>query len=402
MRTSPLLLVMAALAAGPGSTFAQRPAEQDLVWPLPPEPPRVRYVGQLSTEADIGKSEGFFSRMRNRMAGTQSAMLGVQRPHDVHVDGGDRFFVSDGARGKVVLFSGDSQSATVIGEGGAGNLRKPMGLGGDGNGTVYVSDASGARVVAFDRDGEYLRAYGGQDVLLNPVDVSVDVARDRLYVVDSYLHQVVAFSIETGEVVHRIGKDLDDLAAKREALAGLWEGGTHGARPDETVTEETPEEPESHAGTQPRDLVGNRGGDEGEFRYPAFVATAPDGTLYVTDQMNFRVQAFNPDGTFKRQIGRIGRTPGSFSRPKGIGVDTEGHVYVADGLFNNVQVFDDQGQLLLVFAKVGVDEGELYLPLGLQVDNENRVYIADRYNNRIQVFELLGPDEVAAGTPPNG
>jgi hypothetical protein len=41
--------------------------------------------------------------MKNSLAGTQSSVLGVQRPHDVYVDGGTRFFVSDGARGKVVL-----------------------------------------------------------------------------------------------------------------------------------------------------------------------------------------------------------------------------------------------------------------------------------------------------------
>jgi DNA-binding beta-propeller fold protein YncE len=392
MRMSHTLLALVALTCGPGAVEAQRLAEQELVWPLPPEPPRIRYVGQVSSEADVGKSEGFFSRMRNRLAGTQSSVLGIQRPHDVYVDGGTRFFVSDGARGKVVLFNKDDQTATVIGDGGLGNLRKPMGLGVDGLGTVYVADASGSRVVAFDRDGTYLRAYGGEQLLLNPVDVAVDRERDRLHVVDSYLHQVVTFSIASGDVVSRIGRDLDDLAAKREALAGVWEGGIHGARADEAAAE-----PASHAGTQPRDLVGNRGDGPGEFRYPAFVATAPDGTLYVSDQMNFRVQAFGPDGAFLRQVGQIGRTPGSFSRPKGIGVDSAGHLYVADGLFNNVQVFDPEGRLLLVFGKIGANEGELYLPLGVQIDAADRIYVADRFNNRIQVFEFLGLEGGAAG-----
>lgn len=389
MRMSRWAPAAVAMTLWAGPALAQRPAEQELVWPLPPEQPRIRYVGQLSDESDIGKSVGFFSKMKNKLAGTQSSVLGVQRPHDVYVDGGTRFFVSDGARGKVVLFNADNESATVIGQGGAGNLRKPMGVGGDGRGTVYVADASGSRVVAFDRDGEYVAAYGGESVLLNPADVAVDSERGQLYVVDSYLHQVVAFSLETGEVLFKIGKDVDDLAEKREALGAVWQGGIHGAEPDGEVEGST-----THAGTMPRDLVENRGGEGGEFRYPAFIATAPDGTIYVTDQMNFRVQAFTPEGEFIRQVGQIGRTPGSFSRPKGIGVDQEGHVYVADGLFNNVQVFSAEGQLLLVFGQIGVDEGEMYLPLGLQVDLENRVYVADRYNNRIQVFQFLGADDV--------
>ena len=390
MRKSPLLLASLALALGAGPALSQRLAEQELTWPLPPEAPRVRYVGWVSTEADIGKSEGFLSRMRNRLAGTQGSVLGVQRPHDVHVDSGTRFFVSDGARGKVVLLNKETQAATVIGNGGAGNLRKPMGLGGDGQGTVYVADASGSRVVAFDRDGNFLRAYGGELVLLNPVDVAVDVERDLLYVVDSYLHQVVAFSIASGEVIGFIGKDVDELAEKRRTLAEAGTTGAHGGAAGAADDEST-----SHAGTQAGDLVGNRGGEAGEFRYPGFVAVAPDGTLYVTDQMNFRVQAFSPDGAFLRSIGQIGRTPGSFSRPKGIAVDTQGHLYVADALFNNIQVFDEQGQLLLVFGKVGSGEGEMYLPLGLHADGEDVIYVADRFNNRIQMFQFLGGDPVA-------
>lgn len=393
MRSFPWRLVTLLIVVGAVPLTAQRPAEQAIVWPLPPEQPRIQYVGQLSTEADIGKSEGFFSRMTNRLAGTKSSVIGLQRPHDVYVDDGTRFFVSDGARGKVLLFNSDTHEATIIGEGGAGNLRKPMGLGGDGRGTVYVADASGSRVVAYDRDGVYLNAYGGEEVLHNPVDVAADADRGLLHVVDSYLHQVVTFSIETGEVLNRIGRHVDDLAAKRTALGEVWEGGIHGAVPDAPV-----EGPTSHAGTMPRDLVGNRGSAEGEFRYPAFVAVAPNGRIYVSDQMNFRIQAFSPEGEFVHQVGQIGRTPGSFSRPKGIGVDSEGHVYVADGLFNNVQVFDADGRLLIVFGKVGVGEGEMYLPLGLHVDARNRVFVADRFNDRIQVFQYLPVGEVVAGS----
>ncbi|MDH3272102.1 MAG: 6-bladed beta-propeller [Gemmatimonadota bacterium] len=391
-----LLPVALPLCLAPAPADGQRLWDQEIVWPLPPEEPRVRYVGWVATEADIGKSEGFLSNLRNRLSGTRSAVVGMQRPHDVHMDGGTRLFVSDGAKGKVVLFNLDTHEATVIGNGGVGNLRKPMGLGGDGAGTVYVSDASGSRVVAYDRDGQYLRAYGGEAILLNPTDVAVDTERDRLYVADSYLHQVVVFSVESGDLLGRIGKDVDDLAAKREALRGAWEGGIHAALPDAEIPE-----PASHAGTQPRDLVGNRGGEPGELRYPGFVAVAPDGTLYVTDQMNFRVQAFGPDGSFLRQIGSIGRTPGSFSRPKGVAVDSEGHLYVADALFNNVQVFDADGRLLLVFGRIGAGAGDLYLPLGMQVDGANRIYIADRYNNRIQIFQFLGTPRVADGEDPN-
>jgi DNA-binding beta-propeller fold protein YncE len=378
------------LAGVPGQAVGQRPAEKDLVWPLPPESPKVRFVGQLSNEQDVGKKLGFFARLRNALSGTRGSVIGVQRPHDVQVDGGDRFFVSDGARGKLVVFKTDQRQAFIVGEEGAGYLRKPLGLGGDGRGTIYVADGSGARVVAFDREGRYLRAYGGEHQLLNPADVAVDADRDRLYVADSYLHQVVVFSISSGEVVQHIGRDDDDLAAKREALTGMWQGGMHGARAESAEAGGHP----TDDGTPRRDLELNRGGGPGEFRYPAFVAVSPDGTVYVTDQMNFRVQAFDATGKFIRVIGGIGDGPGYFARPKGVGVDGEGHLYVADGAFNNVQIFNADGQLLLVFSGMGTDEGQLYLPLGLSIDGTNHVYVADRYNNRVQVYQFM-----AGGAP---
>ena len=400
-----LALALVALLASPG--HAQRPATRDIVWPEPPETPRIRYVGQLNNEKDVGKTLGFFSKMKGALAGNSGeSFLSIERPHDVYVLDGTRFFVTDGAIGKLVLFDTEARSAKVVGESGEGQLSKPMGLGGAPAGTVYVADATQDRVVAFDRDGNFVRSYGGPQHFMNPVDVATDRERDRLYVVDSYLHQVLLFSLTTGEFMGLIGRDEDDLQAKRRRFAGVWSGGVHGASDDDdgTPPDSVPEEVD--ISREPRDLVLNRGIDPGEFRYPAFVAVGPDGHIYVTDQMNFRLQAFDTDGVFLREIGAQGLTPGSFARPKGVAVDTEGHIYVADAAFNNIQIFDADGQLLLNFADGGVDEGQVFLPLGIEIDAQNRIYVADRYNNRIQVYQYLhvqeGGETSGADAPPDG
>jgi DNA-binding beta-propeller fold protein YncE len=381
----------------------QRPASTDVTWPLPPEQPRIRYVGTLQTERDIGKRESFFKRFKNKVVGDAQEVLGVQRPHDIYVEDGKRFYVSDGARSKVVVFDSDTQSAWILGETGNGFLKKPMGLGGDGNGTVYVADASGDLVVAFDRDGNFVAAYGGEAYLHNPADVAVNVELDRLYVVDSFLHQVVMFSISTGEYLGTVGKSEGDLEAKRSALRGIWDGGSHGAMtPEEQAAIETeaveaaevegngqPGDPHDPEVSEPRDLVENRGSGPGEFRYPAFITIGPEGSVYVTDQMNFRVQVFDSNGNYLTEIGKLGDVPGTFARPKGVAVDSEGHIYVADGAFGNIQIFDARGRLLLVFAQQGMGEADLWLPLGIHIDSQDRLYAADRYHNRIQLYQYL-------------
>ena len=42
------------------------------------------------------------------------------------------------------------------------------------------------------------------------------------------------------------------------------------------------------------------------------IAVAKDGTVYVADGTNHRIQAFKPDGTFIRQFGSFGTGPGEF------------------------------------------------------------------------------------------
>ena len=153
--------------------------------------------------------------------------------------------------------------------------------------------------------------------------------------------------------------------------------------------------------TEPRDLVENRGSKPGELRYPGFVAVGRDGTVYVSDGMNFRVQMFDRAGRTAGQFGRLGDGPGSFARPKGLGVDSEGHVYVVDAAFNNVQVFDRGGRLLLAFGAMGRGDGQLWLPLGMYVDAHDRIYVCDRFNNRVQVYQYL-PEAAPTSRPVAG
>lgn len=156
-----------------------------------------------------------------------------------------------------------------------------------------------------------------------------------------------------------------------------------------------------HASSESSDLVENRGVGEGEFRYPAFVATGPDGRVYVSDGMNFRIQAFGPQGDFLFQFGRHGDTPGSFARPKGLAVDSEGHVYVVDAAFNNVQIFDNEGRLLMAFAGIGGGDGTLWMPLGITIDPQDRIMVADRFNDRLQVYQYLSvPEPIPAASTP--
>jgi DNA-binding beta-propeller fold protein YncE len=136
--------------------------------------------------------------------------------------------------------------------------------------------------------------------------------------------------------------------------------------------------------------VGRRGAGPGEFNFPTAVAVGPNGRVYVTDTMNYRVEVFDADLTFVSTFGTLGVRPGQFRRPKGIAVDGDNVVYVVDSDFNNFQMFTSDGETLMWVGELGERPGQMQLPAGIAVDRtRRRIFVTEQVNQRIQVFERL-------------
>ena len=131
----------------------------------------------------------------------------------------------------------------------------------------------------------------------------------------------------------------------------------------------------------------------GTFYEPWGIAVGPDGTVYVADTWNNRIQSFTPDGKFIRMWGvsGTGETPFAFWGPRGLAVDSKGQVYVTDTGNKRVVVFTANGEHVTQFGASGAEPIHLNEPVGLAIDKEGKVYVADTWNQLIQVFVPL-PD----------
>lgn len=135
--------------------------------------------------------------------------------------------------------------------------------------------------------------------------------------------------------------------------------------------------------------------EAGNFFTAHQVAVGPDGTIFVLDAGNFRVQAFSADGTFLTSWGAQGAEAGQFNDPWGIAADEE-YVYVADTWNHRIQKFSYDGEFILSFGQYGSlgngdnNDDQFYGPRNIVLLNDNRLLIADTGNHRVQVYDRDG------------
>lgn len=131
---------------------------------------------------------------------------------------------------------------------------------------------------------------------------------------------------------------------------------------------------------------GAPGASDGQFNNASFLATGPDGSVYVSDASNNRVQKFTADGAFLLSFGTAGSGAGQFNGPTGIGVGPDGSVYVADGGNNRVERFDANGGFLSQWGTPGSGDGQFQGPTGIGVGPDGSVYVGDAGNARVERF----------------
>lgn len=317
-------------ARGGEGLFVSDPA-LSLVWPLPPDTPRIRYFRTINGPEDF-RREGRPSRLMRWVVGEGEAELPLRAPYGVTADGEGRVWAADPEAHAVHVFDLAERQADYLLTAGEQMLVSPVGLAYDSERQwLYVSDTGLNQVFVLDRQGRLLGTRDPGEDFSRPAGMALD-SSGRLYVADALRGRVEVFSPE-GEHLRSFG--------------------------------------------------------EGTLYRPANLAVDPAGQVYVVDSLNFRIVVFTPEGDVRATLGAIGDGPGSFARPRGVAVDSQGHIYVSDAAFDNIQIFDMAGNLLLFWGGVGKEPGKFNMPAGLFFDGEDRLYVADMYNRRIQIFEYL-------------
>ncbi|HEX4931701.1 MAG TPA: SMP-30/gluconolactonase/LRE family protein [Gemmatimonadaceae bacterium] len=325
---------------------AHTPPKSEVVWPQPPEKPRIRFVRALSSQAAL--DTGGFSAVARALTGDRTGLT-LRNPMGLVLsDDGHLLFVADGILRRIVVVDLVRNEMGVFAP--DQPLGTPFGIALDADGSVYVADSENHEVHVFDKDGNTLRVYGRGD-LVRPTGLALDRARRLVYVVDtanqgSDAHGVVVFHADTGQVLRRLGDQ---------------DGG------------------------------GRRGDAPGQFYFPTYLTLDEGSNVYVCDTLNFRIQVFTPDGALVRLIGEAGDGPGTLNKAKGLAFDGFGNLYVVDSGHGVVQLFNRQDQLLLSFGGFAPDLLEYFdSPSAIAIDpRTNHIYVANTAAPRVNVYELI-------------
>lgn len=216
-------------------------------------------------------------------------------------------------------------------------LLAPYALAVDRDDNIFVTDQKLGVIAVFDRDGDfrkYIGHFGGQETLFEqPNSIAIDRASGHIYVADTSRQFVIVLDRE-GKLVCSIGK---------------------------------------------------RGGGDGpgEFRLPSDVALHGQ-ELFVFDKGNERIQVFDLQGRYKREIStaRMGA-----DALKGMAIDRRGLIYTINDL-GVIQRFDPQGQGWYRFGHYGGGAGEFRNPRGIYIDSADRLYVSDTGNQRVQILQI--------------
>jgi len=173
--------------------------------------------------------------------------------------------------------------------------------------------AAAAQLLEFDTDGEFIREIG-KNLYAWSFGHSVRIDRnDNIWAVDKGSDMVIEFSPQ-GKVMMVFGR-------KQEASD------------EETGPLKHPSPPLP--------------AEDGRFRQVTDVTWDPAGNIFISDgYINSRVAKIDKNGNWIKSWGGRGDKPGEFNTPHNIAADAQGNIYVADRFNRRIQVFDGDGRFL--------------------------------------------------------
>jgi len=336
------LFTLCLLVACSSSNEAVDSKNELVIYPPPPDQPRIQYLTSFGKSTDI---TGMRSTFMTYLIGEEEP-VDIGKPYGIDICNGI-MYVCDTRAGDILVMDVAEGTFEHLSPSGRGALKKPINITADTTGLLYIADADRRQVVVLKHDGSYVAEIGDGSTSAKLLDVCI--YGDELFITDTPNHQVRVYSKDDYSFKYAFPKAQNGGPADLFSPINLW---------------------------------------------------VADGKVYVSDFGAFHVQVYTTAGEYLSTIGTYGRNLGQFARPKGLAVDRTGILYAVDAGFENVQMFNSEGELLMFFGGSYVGPGDMWLPANVVIDYDNNQlfeeFVDPLFNLKylLLVTNQFGPDKV--------
>jgi DNA-binding beta-propeller fold protein YncE len=254
----------------------------------------------------------------------------------------------------------------------------------DSAGHLFVLNRGPQPLIEFDANGKFVRAFG-EGLFTRSHGLRID-KNDNIWATDVSLHIVMKLNLQ-GQVLMTLGT---------KGQAGDWDEGAqshHFTEPNDVAIGRNGEiyvvQGHTPGRGDPRVLKfdangkfiktwGGKGTGPGKFEVAHGIAIDAKGLLWVTDRENQRIQIFNEDGKFIREVKFAGL-------PCGLDIGSQS-IYMVNGFAGQLLKLDLEGNVLAATGKPGKGLGEFGEAHFIAVSPKGEIYIADTVNSTLHKF----------------
>jgi len=146
-------------------------------------------------------------------------------------------------------------------------------------------------------------------------------------------------------------------------------------------------------------FFGEKGTEQGRLSNPEGVSVDSEGSIYIADTGNNRIQKFSSSGKFIKLYGGFGWTNEQFDQPVSIYAQSGLDIFVADKNNHRILRFDRHLNFISVFSvdEIVSEAFRFQFPRALVVSPLNEMYVIDGENNRIVHFSVFNAPKTRFG-----
>lgn len=243
----------------------------------------------------------------------------------------------------------------------------------DPAGHLFVFNRGTLPLVEFDTNGKFVRAFG-EGMFIRAHGLRID-PQGNFWVTDVGAHTAMKLS-PRGDVLLTLGTKGQPGILNEPNDIAIGAGG------DIFIAQ-------GHGGPDPRVVKfdkagrfitswGGKGTEPGKFFAAHSVVIDSKGLVWVADRENQRIQVFDADGKFVRQMKYAGL-------PCGLQVGAE-NIYMVNGFAGQLLKLDLNGNVESAVGRTGTGLGEFGEAHYLAVGPKGEIFVADPVNGPVQKF----------------